>query len=70
MTHREIEEARSRLFGEMLGEMLIISNTPDELFADKGHAADLRKKAAAYYDRWNALYKESIKATAGGRLEI
>ena len=60
---KEIETARSRLFGEMLGEMLSLSCTPDELFADPTFAADLRKKAQGYYDRWNELSKQSAKAT-------
>lgn len=59
---KEIETARSKLFGEMLGEMLSLSCTPDELFANGAFAADLRKKAQGYYDRWNELYRESIKA--------
>lgn len=60
---KEIETARSRLFGEMLGEMLFLSCTPDELFANPDFAADLRKKAQGYYDRWNELSKLSAKAT-------
>lgn len=60
---KEIETARSRLFGEMLGEMLSLSCTPDELFANGEFAADLRKKAQGYYDRWNELSKLSAKAT-------
>ena len=60
---KKIETARSKLFGEMLGEMLSISCTPDELFADTAFAADLRKKAQGFYDRWNDLSKQSAKAT-------
>lgn len=60
---KEIETARSRLFGEMLGEMLSLSCTPDELFANPEFAADLRKKAQSHYDRWNELSKLSAKAT-------
>lgn len=63
-TVKEIETARSKLFGEMLGEMLSLSCTPDELFADPSFAADLRKKAQGFYDRWNELSKQSAKATA------
>lgn len=62
---KEIETARSKLFGEMLGEMLSLSCTPDELFANTEFAADLRKKAQGYYNRWNELSKQSIKATRG-----
>ena len=62
-TVKEIETARSKLFGEMLGEMLSLSCTPDELFANPAFAADLRKKAHGFYDRWNELSKQSAKAT-------
>lgn len=62
---KEIEIARSKLFGEMLGEMLSLACTPDELFADPTFAADLRKKAQTYYDRWNDLSRLSAKATRG-----
>lgn len=64
-TVKEIETARSKLFGEMLGDMLALSCTPDELFADPSFAADLRKKAQSNYDRWNELSKQSARATAG-----
>ncbi len=62
-TVKDIETARSKLFGEMLGDMLALSCTPDELFADPAFAADLRKKAQGFYDRWNELSKQSAKAT-------
>lgn len=60
---KDIDTERSKLFGEMLGEMLALSFTPDELFANTAFAADLRKKAQGYYDRWNELSKLSAKAT-------
>lgn len=60
---KDIDTERSKLFGEMLGEMLSLSCTPDELFANGAFAADLRKKAQGYYDRWNELSKLSAKAT-------
>ena len=62
---KEIETARSRLFGEMLGDMLALSCTPDGLFADPAFAADLRKRAQSHYDRWNELSKLSAMAIGG-----
>lgn len=59
----DIETARSKLFGDMLADMLALSCTPDELFANGEFAADLRKKAQSHYDRWNELSKLSAKAT-------
>ena len=56
----EIEAARSKLFGEMLADMLYISCTPDELFANPTFSADLRKKAQFHYDRWNELFRQSM----------
>ena len=64
-TVKEIETARSKLFGDMLGDMLALSCTPDELFADPAFAADLRKRAKSHYDRWNELSKLSAKAFGG-----
>lgn len=64
-TISEIETARSRLFGEMLADMLVLSCTPDGLFADPAFAADLRKRAQSHYDRWNELSKLSARATRG-----
>lgn len=64
-TVKDIETARSSLFGEMLGDMLAISCTPDELFADPAFAADLRKRAQSNYDRWNELSRLSAKALRG-----
>lgn len=61
----EIEAARSKLFGEMLADMLALSFTPDELFADPAFTADLRKKAQSSYDRWNELSRLSAKALRG-----
>lgn len=64
-TVKEIETARSKLFGAMLADMLALSCTPDELFANPAFAADLRKKAKSHYDRWNELSKLSAKAFGG-----
>ncbi len=60
-----IETERSKLFGEMLADMLALSCTPDELFADPAFAADLRKRAQSHYDRWNELSKLSAMAIGG-----
>jgi len=62
-TVKEIETERSKLFGEMLADMLSLSFTPDELFADPAFAADLRKRAKGHYDRWNEIYRQSVKAS-------
>lgn len=64
-TVKEIEMARSKLFGDMLADMLALSCTPDELFADPAFAADLRKRANGYYDRWNGLSRQSAKVIRG-----
>ena len=64
-TVKEIETARSKLFGAMLADMLTLSCTPDGLFADPAFAADLRKKAKSHYDRWNELSKLSAKVIRG-----
>lgn len=64
-TVKEIETARSKLFGEMLADMLALSCTPDELFADRAFTADLRKKAQGFYYRWNELSRQSAKAIRG-----
>lgn len=65
-TFKEIETARSKLFGAMLADMLALSCTPDELFADPAFAADLRKRAKSHYDRWNGLSKLSAKVYRKG----
>lgn len=64
-TVKEIETARSKLFGDMLADMLALSCTPDGLFANPAFAADLRKKAKSHYDRWNELSKLSAKVIRG-----
>lgn len=64
-TVKEIETARSKLFGDMLADMLALSCTPDGLFADPAFAADLRKRAESLYDRWNELSKLSAKVIRG-----
>lgn len=64
-TVKEIETARSKLFGAMLADMLALSCTPDGLFANPAFAADLRKKAKSHYDRWNELSKLSAKVIRG-----
>lgn len=64
-TVKEIETARSKLFGDMLADMLALSCTPDGLFANPAFAADLRKKAKSHYDRWNELSKLSARVIRG-----
>ena len=64
-TVKEIETARSKLFGAMLADMLALSCTPDGLFVDPAFTADLRKRAQGHYDRWNELSKLSAKAFGG-----
>lgn len=64
-TVKEIEMARSKLFGDMLADMLALSCTPDELFANPAFAADLRKRAKGHYDRWDSLSKQSAKVFRG-----
>lgn len=53
----EIDTARSKLLGEAVGELLAISLTPDELLSDPVYAKKLKARCAAYYERWDAIYR-------------